>query len=191
MPNPKEIRRSFEVNLEWPLILLVALIGWRYGALVAASLVGWTMLVLLAIAAAMLTYLGSKSATHVVIRLGNIRAGSSISNPSPGIRVTTFAGLLALVYLSLHGHPLALLAALPLLLEFVPGAPSVWDEYLADGLRRAAVQAGFFGMAAALLAGCLEVGSLQVLASGLGVYLLCLQVYLWRWSRQNRLDLDA
>lgn len=190
MAKPKP-SKPFQVNLEWPLILLLALIGWRYGGFVAASLVGWAMLVLLAIAAATLTYLCSKSAQKVEIRLGGIRAGNPIWGPSAGTRITTGLGLVALLYLSLHGYPLAWVAALPLLLEFVPGAPSVWDEYLAEVLRRATVQAGFFGLLAALLAGSFGVESLEAVACGLGAYMLCLQIYLWRWSRQSRVGLDS
>ncbi|HEU4740730.1 MAG TPA: hypothetical protein VFS50_03935 [Meiothermus sp.] len=81
---------------------------------------------------------------------GGVKIENRIS-PLPSRRslLTLVAGALAFLYLSGHGHPLVLVGVVALVIELLPGTPSIWDEYLADVLRRATVQAGFAGMLAA------------------------------------------
>jgi hypothetical protein len=101
------------------------------------------------------------------------------------------AGALAFVYLSWHGHPLVWIGVVALLIELLPGTPSIWDEYLAEVLRRATVQAGFAGMLGAVGAALFGVSGLEVAVLGLSLYLLTLQFYLYRWQRSEVAPGDA
>lgn len=109
------------------------------------------MVVILLIASTLLTYVTSKERHNSSVQIGGVKIESRIS-PLPSRRslLTLMAGALAFLYLSGHGHPLVLVGVVALVIELVPGTPSIWDEYLADVLRRATVQAGFAGMLAAI-----------------------------------------
>ena len=174
------IRRKFEVNLEWPFLLLAGLIAWRYGGYVTAQVVAWAMAAMLLVSFALLSLVASTNPYHSSVQIGGVKVESRISPlPSRRTRLSLGMGVLALVYLAWHGHPWALVGALTLL----PGTHSLWDEYVADVLRRALVQAGLAGMLAAVLGAVFGVSALEVAVLAASGYLLTLQLYLYRWQK--------
>jgi hypothetical protein len=184
--NPSKTQRKIDINLEFPIIVVVGLIFWRYGGYAAATAVAWTMVVILAIAFALLSYVSSNKPHNAMIELGGLKVGSHIGGqPSRRTSATLLVGMVAFAYLSQHGHPLTLLGLVALGLELLPSTPSIWDEYLADVLRRATLQAGYLGMLAAVMAACIGLSSLEVAVLALSSYTICLQVYLMRWQQLN------
>lgn len=178
------VKRKYEVNLEWPLLLLAGLIAWRYGGYVTAQVVAWGMVAILLVGFALLSLVTSTNPYHSSVQIGGVKVESRVSPlPSRRTLLTLGAGALAFVYLAWHGHPWALVGAVALLLELLPGTPSLWDEYVADVLRRALVQAGFAGMLAAVLGAVFGVSALEVAVLALSGYLLTLQLYLYRWQK--------
>lgn len=182
----------FGINLEFPLILIIALIVWQHGGYTTALFVAWTMVVILLIASTLLTYVTSTQPHNSSVQIGGVKIESRIS-PLPSRRslLTLMAGALAFLYLSWNGHPLVWVGVVALVIELLPGAPSIWDEYLADVLRRATVQAGFAGMLAAIAGAILGGSGLEVAVLGLSLYLLTLQFYLYRWQRSEVPSGDA
>jgi len=114
------IRRKFEVNLEWPFLLLAGLIAWRYGGYVTAQVVAWAMAAMLLVSFALLSLVASTNPYHSSVQIGGVKVESRISPlPSRRTRLSLGMGVLALVYLAWHGHPWALVGALTLLLQLL------------------------------------------------------------------------
>lgn len=64
----------FGINLEFPLILIIALIVWQYGGYTTALFVAWTMVVILLIASSLLTYVTSKEPHNSSVQIGGSRS---------------------------------------------------------------------------------------------------------------------
>lgn len=181
---PKLPRR---IELDVPLLVLLGWVAWRYGIVQTSLWMAWTMVGVGLLSIAALSLCLTQLGERIAVRLGGLSVGRIDQGQSLSTRLTAMLGALALMYLGLFGgYPLVLVAALPLLLEFVPYTPSVWDEYLSDVLRRATVQAGFVAMLATALVGLGGTGALEVLAVAVGSYLLTLQLFMLRWNKLTR-----